>query len=74
MNAKLEWFDPAKALSTIKDAGLRELVESFCSEGWRPENQNKRPKRRGLCASSYLIEERPYKYLGRSRVRYRVRS
>jgi 8-oxo-dGTP pyrophosphatase MutT (NUDIX family) len=23
------WFDPAKALSTIKDAGLRELVGSF---------------------------------------------
>ena len=33
------WFEPAKALSAIKDRGLRELIESFF-----PRKSHKRPK------------------------------
>jgi hypothetical protein len=73
MNAKLDGSIRPKPYPRSRTPGSASWL-SRLSEGWRPENQNKRPKRRGLCASSYLIEERPYKYLGRSRVRYRVRS
>jgi 8-oxo-dGTP pyrophosphatase MutT (NUDIX family) len=36
------WFEPAKALSAIKDRGLCELIESFFSR-----KSHKRPKRQG---------------------------
>jgi 8-oxo-dGTP pyrophosphatase MutT (NUDIX family) len=37
------WFEPAKALSAIKDKGLRELIESFVGR-MIARNRHKRPK------------------------------